>query len=145
MLVEVSNQTAVDLDPAPLKLAAESVLKGEGLVDAVVSIAIVDDRHMRLLNRRHLQHDYPTDVLSFLLERDGDRLEGEVVVSVDTAAAQARQYNSSTADELLLYVVHGALHLAGYDDRAPSARRTMRRKERKYLGELGVAPRWKPS
>ena len=143
-VVEVVNrQTAVAVDQDRLRLAVETVLAGESIGRAIVSVAIVGDEEIHSLNRQHLQHDYATDVLSFLLEREGDWLEGEVVVSADTAAAEARKYESNVADELLLYVVHGALHLAGYDDQSPADRQTMRRKERRYLGQLGVVPRWR--
>lgn len=144
MLVEVANcQTIHNVDGARLKQAVEVVLTGEKIADAVVSVAVVDDRSIHELNRRHLQHDYPTDVLSFLFDHEHDRLEGEIVVSADTAAEQARRYQSEFADELLLYVVHGTLHLSGYDDCTPAERRSMRRLERRYLSQLGVTPRWR--
>ena len=68
----------------------------------------MDDRTIQQLNRQYLDHDEPTDVLSFLLEREAERLEGEIVVSRDTAACSAPAYGWTPADELLLYVIHGA-------------------------------------
>ena len=76
-------------------------------------------------------------MLSFVLERSEQSLEGEVVVSAETALACAARYKSTPEDELLRYVIHGTLHLVGYDDATPRQRAAMRRKERKYLrGEL---------
>jgi probable rRNA maturation factor len=109
-----------------------------------VSIAVVDNAEIHALNRRHLQHDYPTDVLSFLLEETGERLEGEIVASAQTAAAQAARYGWSAEDELLLYVIHGALHLVGYDDQTPEAQERMRRRESQLLAHFGLTPRYQP-
>ncbi len=122
--------------------AVREVLSAEGIRQARISLAIVDDPTMHAMNRRYLDHDYATDVLSFLLERDADWLEGEVVVSGDTAARVARDMGWPAADELLLYIVHGTLHLVGYDDQEAECRREMRRKETEYLGRFGLRPRY---
>ena len=101
------------------------MLEGEAISRATLSIAVVSDRAIRPLNRRYLQHDYATDVLSFLLDSGPGWLDGEIIVSADTAASQAPQYDSSAEAELLLYVIHGALHLVGYDDTTPAERKRM--------------------
>jgi probable rRNA maturation factor len=88
------------------------------------------------LNRRYLQHDYATDVLSFLLDSGSGWLDGEIVISADTAASQAPQYDSSAEAELLLYVIHGVLHLVGYEDTTPSERKRMLARQRRYLRRL---------
>jgi probable rRNA maturation factor len=136
--VEVANQqSSLGIDPETLRRAIVTVLEGEGVCEALVSLAVVDDATIQPLNRRYLQHDYATDVLSFLLDRDGASLEGEVIVSAETAVRQAVQYGWSANEELLLYVVHGALHLIGYDDADAEQQEEMRDKERKYLTKLG--------
>jgi probable rRNA maturation factor len=111
---------------------------------AQLSIAIVDDATIHELNRRYLEHDYPTDVLSFTLERDNEHLEGEVIASAETAARSAADYGWSADDELLLYVVHGTLHLVGHDDGTPDERAVMRRLERRYLASFGLQCREAP-
>ncbi len=103
-----------------------------------VSIAIVDDPTIHDINRRYLKHDYPTDVLSFVLEDSESHLEGELVVSADTAANNAIEYGWPALDELLLYVVHGALHLVGYLDKRPKDIAAMREAEARVLREIGV-------
>jgi probable rRNA maturation factor len=105
---------------------------------ATVSIAIVDDETIHRLNRQFLEHDYPTDVLSFALT-EPPHLEGEIVASIDTARREAAQAGWSTDDELLLYAVHGALHLVGHDDHDPADAAAMRIAERAVLARLGVA------
>lgn len=140
--VEVCNeQSALPVDPDRIRRAVGVVLAGESIAAATISIAVVDDPAMRELNRRYLDHDYETDVLSFLLEESDQQLDGEIIVSADTAILQAGEFAWSADDELLLYVIHGTLHLTGYDDHSAADRGQMRRKEMQYLRELGLDSR----
>jgi probable rRNA maturation factor len=146
LLIEVSNQQqAIAFDEGRLKLAAEAVLRDAGIVDGSLSIALVDDRTIHDLNQKYLAHDYPTDVLSFALVQDGDRLEGEVVASAETAARAAVQFGWTAQDELLLYVIHGTLHLVGYDDASDELRAKMRAAQRRYLAAFGLELREDPT
>jgi probable rRNA maturation factor len=139
--VEVSNlQSRVDFDVERMQEVAGAILRDAGVRQARLSLAVVDDPTIHALNRRFLKHDYPTDVLSFLLEREGDRLEGEVIVSADTALRASAEYAWPAADELLLYVIHGTLHLVGHNDTSPSDRAVMRGEERRYLVQFGLRP-----
>ena len=141
--VEVSNrQTAVAVDAGRLSDAVRAVLHEAGVRQASVSLAVVNDPEIHRLNRRHLNHDYPTDVLSFLLEEGDDRLEGEIVISADTAAVAAAKFGWTPEDELLLYAVHGALHLVGYDDQDTAAQAEMRSQEAAALSRFGLSPRY---
>ena len=137
--VRVANhQTAVRVNRRRLCRAVRMVLRQEGIDEAEISVAVVDDAAIRQLHRRYLGRDDPTDVLSFLLERSPAGLEGEIVVSGQTACTAAREYGWSAARELLLYVVHGALHLAGWKDRTRKERAAMRSRQREYLARLGI-------
>lgn len=138
--VACANLQPRKLNEARLVDGARRVLSAAGIASGEVSLTIVDDAQMHELNRRHLQHDYPTDVLSFLLEREDDRLDGEIIVSADYAAGEAAKYGWLADDELLLYVVHGALHLVGYDDTNAPAAAKMRRQEREILATFGLTP-----
>jgi len=141
--IEVANRLPAPRPEDPrMRRAVEQILAEANIQDAEISIAIVGDEEMHLLNRRHLQHDYPTDVLSFVLHCEPLRLEGEVVVSYDTAARQAERYGWSAEDELLLYVVHGALHLVGHEDDAPEQREQMRRREVQIMQGFDITPRY---
>jgi probable rRNA maturation factor len=135
--IDAVNRQSTHVDMQPFKDAAELILRDFGVDSGAISIAVVDDETMHELNREHLSHDYPTDVLSFLLEHDESRLEGEVIVSIDYAAGEAAKWGWSADDELLLYVVHGMLHLVGFDDHSESDRLAMRRKEVEYFKALG--------
>ncbi len=139
--VAIANQqAAVPIDRRRLRRAVRMVLRDAGIVDGVISVAAVDDPTIRLLHRRHLGRDEPTDVLSFTLEQGGGMLEGEVVVGAETARRQAPRYGWSAADELLLYVIHGALHLVGHDDRTRRRRAEMQAREAHYLACFGLQP-----
>jgi probable rRNA maturation factor len=143
MRIELNNeQDRHPVDEVRLRSAVRRVLEDESVGKAVISLAVVDDSAMRRLNREYLGHDEPTDVLSFVLEQGPGELEGEIIVSAETAAATAQRFGWSAADEMLLYVVHGALHLVGYDDTDPEARAEMRAKEQVYLAEFGLEPRY---
>ena len=106
----------------PSKAWPAASWSAEGVEVASISIALVDDPTIRAINRRHLDHDWPTDVISFGLSEPGDSaLSGELVVSAEMAADdRPRVGRRSRLAELALYVVHGLLHLCGLDDRDPA-------------------------
>lgn len=107
--------------------------------DVELSIAVIGDDRMREVNRSCLAHDYATDVLSFPMASE-PILMGEVLISADTARREAARRGHSAYHELLLYAVHGVMHLLDYDDHGAAERRRMRRAERAALRALGVPP-----
>ncbi|MCS7020794.1 MAG: rRNA maturation RNase YbeY [Gemmataceae bacterium] len=126
------------MDYASLKQAARTLLEEEGIKSAKITIAIVTDEHIHRLNRQFLQHDEPTDVLTFPYSKGTTpHLEGEIVISYETAQHEAAERGHATATEVILYVIHGCLHLCGYDDTSPEAATAMRQRERHYLLRLG--------
>jgi probable rRNA maturation factor len=143
VVVEVANhQRRHAVQKQSLREAVEAVVAGEKCKRAKISVVVVDDATIHLLNYEYLEHDEPTDVLSFLFESNARCVEGEVVASADTAAKTALRFGWTRADELLLYVVHGTLHLFGYDDQSPTKQRKMRQRERFYLKPFGLVPRY---
>jgi probable rRNA maturation factor len=141
--VAVANlQETHAIDEEQLIAAARKVIAAGGFNRGEISIAVVDDARMHELNRQYLEHDYPTDVLSFVLEAEGKHLEGEIIVSADYASREAARFNWTTQDELLLYVIHGSLHLIGYDDQTPQAKAEMRQKEREFLALFDKTPHY---
>ncbi len=141
--IEIANQqSAVTIDEDLIRQAVAEILAGERVARGQVSVAVVDDPTIHTLNREHLQHDYPTDVISFLFQAQAESLDGEVIVSADTARSVAAEMGWPAENELLLYIVHGALHLVGYDDQSDTDRREMRNRERHYLARFGLVPPW---
>ncbi|MEX2175635.1 MAG: rRNA maturation RNase YbeY [Pirellulaceae bacterium] len=146
--IEIADeQTAHAIDPARLKEAVRQVLGEAGIRRAEISIAVVGDKRMHALNRQYLAHDYPTDVLSFVLDQDesAQSIDGEIIVSADYAAREAERFGWTTGDELLLYVVHGCLHLVGHDDQTPQGQSAMRAAETRHLAHFGLAHRFDPA
>jgi len=140
--IEIADwQSHVTPDERRLKKAVRTILREASIPNAEISIALVDDATIARLHEKYLGVDEPTDVLSFVLERGDDRLEGEVVVSAETAALTSTWYGWEAKDELLLYVIHGTLHLVGFDDTTPEKKAEMRRQEDTYLTHFGVRPR----
>jgi len=135
----VNEQLKHPIDEDRLIEAAKAVLLDSPFTSASISLAVVDDAKMHQLNRQYLDHDYPTDVLSFVLEDDA-HLEGEIIISADTAAASAEEFGWPSAAEQLLYVIHGTLHLVGYGDKSPDEIQQMRAAEEKYLRQFGFEP-----
>jgi len=139
--VEVSNrQTALEVDAAELCAIAEGILREEGIVSGEISIAVVDDPQIHTLNRQYLDHDYETDVLSFVLSHEQDHLIGEVIISADTAIGRCREFDWSPRQELTLYMIHGCLHLVGYRDKSDADQRVMRERENHYLDRFRLRP-----
>jgi probable rRNA maturation factor len=105
-----------------------------------LSLALVGDCRMSALHHKFLGIPGPTDVLTFPLELDrkGRPISGEVVICVPEARRQCRQKGGKLREELLLYALHGLLHLCGFDDRTETDFRRMHRKEDEILERLGV-------
>jgi probable rRNA maturation factor len=134
----VNQQERLELDYQRMKAVARAVLEGEGVKKAKVTIACMTDPAIRVLNKRFLQHDEPTDVISFPYQRSKSDLQGELAVSTETATTVAIARGHAPADELLLYIIHGILHLCGYDDLDDKARSEMRAREGRYLKALKI-------
>jgi probable rRNA maturation factor len=137
------------LDDTPVDLAALAallarVLAEEGApADVEASLRLVDPDEIAQLKAEHLDGDgAPTDVLSFPVDgvADDAELVGDVVLCPSVAAAQAPEHAGSVDDELALLVVHGGLHLAGWDHATETDRAAMWRRERNLMGALHGAP-----
>jgi probable rRNA maturation factor len=139
-LIEINRQMDVAVDEDAVRQVVARILGDAGFQQGSISIAIVDDAVIQRLNARYLQHDYPTDVLSFTLETDdaSGRLEGELIVSGETAERVAAEYGWDPQDELMLYLIHGALHLTGMDDSTDEQRAGMRAAEDSWLQSIGL-------
>jgi probable rRNA maturation factor len=135
-----NEQSRLAIDEPLLHQLLGCVWHKAGYTDGEISLLITNNPTIHRLNQTHLQHDYPTDVLSFAYCQEPPHLEGEIVVSSDYAADEAARYGWPAEHELLLYLVHGALHLVGYDDRDEASALVMRERERAVLATAGLIP-----
>ncbi|WP_152054074.1 rRNA maturation RNase YbeY [Tautonia marina] len=134
------TQRHLRLDPDRVRSLARRTLELEGVDQGCLSIAVVDNQTIHEVNRRHLDHDWPTDVVSFLLsEPETPEFSGDLVISAEMAVSVASQCGLDPNAEFALYLVHGLLHLCGYDDLSEQERIRMRRREDEILEVLGIA------
>ncbi len=134
MEIEVVNdQDRLAVDESLIQRILHKMFEDEGITGGKMEIAIVDDPTIHDLNVRYLGHDYATDVLAFEMDSDENYLEGNVIVSADTACDRADEFGMKPDRELLLYIIHGTLHLLGYDDHTEKDAPAMRAKEKEYL------------
>lgn len=134
-------QEAVPIDHGRMRAIARAVLEGEGVNDYEISLAFVDNPMIHRLNKQYLDHDEPTDVLTFPYSgANAKKLEGELILGVEVAQEQATERGHDVHTELALYVIHGLLHLCDYDDKSLQDEKVMRERERHYLAQLGLPP-----
>ena len=139
--VTVENRQRLVKIDRPLTRKAVRAAAPDAWRGVTVSVVVVDDAQITDLNQRFLGKRGPTDVLAFPLQGpDGSARPtiGEVVVSAERAAAEAKARGLPVQDELCLYAIHGVLHLCGYDDHTPAARRVMCAREADALEASGL-------
>jgi len=142
-ILDEQDEFAVDL--GKVRTLCERILDDNGVTSGKINVVLVDSYTIQQYNRDFLQHDYPTDTISFTTEylRDEGHLEGEVLVCTEIAKERAEEFSWTAEEELLLYVVHGMLHLIGFEDATPEQQAIMQEKERNYLATLGIqVPSW---
>ena len=143
VLVSVNEQVRAAIDSERLERLASAVMEREGLPPGEVSVLITDDEMVRRLNREYAGEDTPTDVLAFSLT-EGEEFAspddvlrlGEVIISYPTARRQADDAQRPVRDEIEHLLVHGVLHLLGYDHAEPAEEERMRGREHELLAAL---------
>ncbi|MDO8603352.1 MAG: rRNA maturation RNase YbeY [Candidatus Omnitrophota bacterium] len=140
MKLDIQNlQNIAKIDKSKIIECARRVLNALGESEAELSLVLVNDMYIRNLNWKYRRNDSATDVLAFPM-RDSRGLSGvvlgDVVISVETARKEAKKRKKDLQDELDLYFVHGILHLLGYDDEKPRARKKMKDKEKELMENL---------
>jgi probable rRNA maturation factor len=132
--VALSDRQTMTVDAKPLLALAERTLAGEGIRQAELSVSLVSSEEMAELHQRYMDEEGPTDVLSFPLDEQppdgGPRMIGDVVICPEVAASQ----NDDLDAELRLLLVHGILHLLGYDHETNNERARMWERQEVYSG-----------
>lgn len=140
ILVEIVTDTQIEcpLDDERIRAAVIMAANSQGYDRGELGVRITDDTTIHQINLEHLDHDYPTDVISFDYASQDGTIEGEMVVSIDTAQARSQELGWDCEHELILYLVHGTLHIAGLDDQREADRSRMRAAERQVMRDLGI-------
>lgn len=153
-----NNQRLLQINDSFVEDVVSKTFSAQAVVSAEIVVALVTDDAIHQVNRDHLQHDYATDVISFLYEETsikpvqelndqqrgaGLHLDGEIVVSSETAIREAKEYGWAPEHELQLYIVHGLLHLCGYDDLREEEQTIMRQQERQTLKIWNLEPHYR--
>ncbi|MCD6116393.1 rRNA maturation RNase YbeY [bacterium] len=134
---------AFPLKNRDIKRTAEDILKSEKYRGSgEINIIFCDNKKITQLNRNYLKKNRPTDVIAFSMDEDeiiqDDNIRGEIYISVEQAEIQSKIYKSAFNTEVMRLVVHGMLHLAGWDDSTDDLREQMRHKEDFYLQKSGL-------
>jgi len=98
-----------------------------------LNLIFCSDEYLLEINKKHLNHDYFTDVITFDFSEDNKNIEGDVYISVDRVADNAIKYKQEKDSELIRTIIHGTLHLFGYKDKTKKEKEIMTSKENKYL------------
>lgn len=137
LLVETTHEKRT-FDHDHLKQLVQYLTEKENRSLRYLSVILADHETILELNQDFLEHDYFTDVISFPLggEENEKTVEGEIYVDLDTAAERAPEFETTFAEEVRRYVIHGLLHLLGYTDKTEDGKALMRRLEDKYLAAV---------
>lgn len=130
--INIFNESSkTSIPKTKIKKSLDLIFRDKNIDNAVINIIFVNSDAIHKLNIEFLGHDYTTDVISFTLEEEP--LEGEIYVCVDVAKQNAKEYKVSWNDEIIRYVIHGALHILGHEDNTEKQREEMHLLENKYL------------
>ncbi len=134
MEVKYLNQEEFKVDVVPFSKYIKKLVAAIETQDGMLNVVFVNDKYIRALNKAYRGKDKATDVLSF--SYGPDELIGEVYVSVETAERQAKDHKHSLSDELIRLIVHGILHVYGYDHEKDRDYKKMFAVEKKVLGKI---------
>ena len=128
-------EETVDLDDGWLNSTCTNILNDNNQDTATISIILSNDEKLRQLKKQYFRKDVLTDVISFNLEEKGNPVEGEIYISINRVSENAKKYKQDIGIELKRVIIHGCLHLLGYDDQTSEGKKTMTRMEDHYLSQ----------
>lgn len=114
------------------ELVSEVMRNEDCVIDELV-LNFVSDSKIRYINKKYLKHDFFTDIITFPYNSDKKQIDGELFISLDTVRKNGNFYGSGYKEELKRVLIHGCLHLAGYNDRTKSQKELIRARENYYL------------
>lgn len=143
MTVNLRNdQKVIDINMVYLNKVTKDLVRILGYSDEKVNIVILDNESISALNKKYLDKKGPTDVLAFSMKEGkedfvtNNEVLGDIAVSAEMAKQRSNELEVDFQKELLLYIIHGVLHLIGYEDNKPSSKSKMKEKEKELLSQL---------
>jgi probable rRNA maturation factor len=136
-MIAISNrQRAQKINLPLLKKIAAAVLAELDIETAELGIVLVSPKEMAAINGKYLNHEGPTDVITFDYENAELEIQGDIFICIEEAERQAKEFKTTWREELVRYVVHGVLHLIGHDDLKPAPRKKMKLAEGRLVRKL---------
>ena len=129
--VDIHNEFNVQLNKSSIQGLLENILLDNKHSTGSINIIMTDDDTLRRMKKEYFNQDLYTDVIAFNI--DDDPFEGEIYISHDRIKDNAKKFNQSFEDELKRILIHGSLHLCGYDDKTPKEKLEMTSLEENYL------------
>lgn len=143
--VEIINETEIDLAYIEtMRNLINYAIEYEKIKNVIFNIIIVDNNYIHKLNKEYRGIDQPTDVISFALEDNADliqsnlRVLGDIYISIDKVYEQAKEYGHSNLREICFLMIHGFLHLLGYDHMEEAEEKVMFAKQEEILNGFGI-------
>ncbi|MDD4919526.1 MAG: rRNA maturation RNase YbeY [Bacteroidales bacterium] len=141
ILFHTSNTLLKICNRRAIKKWISNVLKTYGKQAGDIGIIFCNSEYMLQLNKKYLNHDHYTDVITFTYsEKNSKRLSGDVFVDPETVFFNASKYEQTKEQELLRVIIHGILHMSGMNDQTPEERKCMSRAEDAALSEVTINP-----
>ncbi len=138
--LNVFNHTSYKVDKRAFHKIVKNILDILSLKLESLEINLLDSEQIHKINVNYLQHDYSTDIITFNYSDEITKLDGEIFISLPDAEDNAKKFNVSFENEIVRLIIHGILHMIGYDDIKPNDKRKMKRKENDLVNKI-----WKNS
>ena len=129
-------QKKIKINKKWIQIVWKKILNDENLFNGIITIIITQDEELRKLKLKFFNQDVFTDVIAFNLEDENDPIEGEIYISLDRVKENAKEFNEKSIDELKRVIIHGCLHLVGYDDDTIEKKEKMTSLENKYINYM---------
>jgi len=133
--LEYDLDEKVDIDAEGLKTICQNIFHKKTHTQGNITVILTNDEQLLKLKKEYFQQDLLTDVIAFNLEEDGDPVEGEIYISLERVKENTRKFKQNVARELRRVIIHGCLHIMGYDDQTPEGKKEMTQLEDHYLNQ----------
>ena len=135
--VDIHNEFDIQLDKSSIQGLLENILLDNNQNTGSINVIMTDDDTLRRMKKKYFNQDLYTDVIAFNI--DENPFEGEIYISYDRIKDNSKKFNQSFEDELKRILIHGSLHLCGYDDKTPKEKLEMTSLEENYLEKFGYS------